>query len=114
MIDKTMTEDKEIKNENRLTKMEERLKNIEEKVDKLPDLIMERFEAKVAIIKQDALREARIEDEKVFIKKNDVEFLERVICDIVSQQIGRWFIAKVVFGAAAIALVINYIITLYK
>jgi hypothetical protein len=106
--------DNAIKNENRLTKMEERLKNIEDKVDKLPDLIMERFEAKVAIVKQEALREARLEDEKVFVKRSDVEFLEKIVCDVVSKQVGKWFITKVVISTAVIVAVIQYIISLYK
>jgi hypothetical protein len=106
--------DNAIKNENRLTKMEERLKNIEDKVDKLPDLIMERFEAKVAIVKQEALREARLEDEKVFVKRSDVEFLEKIVCDVVSKQVGKWFITKVVISTAVIVAIIQYIISLYK
>lgn len=106
--------DNAIKNENRLTKMEERLKNIEDKVDKLPDLIMERFEAKVAIVKQEAIREARLEDEKVFVKRSDVEFLEKIVCDVVSKQVGKWFITKVVISTAVIVAVIQYIISLYK
>lgn len=106
--------DNAIKNENRLTKMEERLKNIEDKVDKLPDLIMERFEAKVAVIKQEAIREARIDDEKVFIKKGDIDFLEKMVCDVVSKQVGKWFITKVVISTAVIVAVIQYIISLYK
>lgn len=106
--------DSAIKNENRLTKMEERLKNIEDKVDKLPDLIMERFEAKVAIVKQEALKEARLEDEKVFVKRSDVEFLEKIVCDVVSKQVGKWFITKVVISTAVIVAIIQYIIGLYK
>lgn len=106
--------DNAIKNENRLTKMEERLKNIEDKVDKLPDLIMERFEAKVAIVKQEALKEARMDDEKVFIKKADVDFLEKIVCDVVSKQVGKWFITKVVISTAVIVAIIQYIISLYK
>ncbi len=106
--------DNAIKNENRLTKMEERLKNIEDKVDKLPDLIMERFEAKVMIIKQEAIKEARMDDEKVFIKKADVDFLEKIVCDVVSKQVGKWFITKVVISTAVIVAIIQYIISLYK
>jgi hypothetical protein len=106
--------DNAIKNENRLTKMEERLKNIEDKVDKLPDLIMERFEAKVMLIKQEAIREAMLEDEKVFVKRSDVEFLEKIVCDVVSKQVGKWFITKVVVSTAVIVAVIQYIISLYK
>jgi hypothetical protein len=103
-----------IKQENRLTKMEERLKTIEDKVDKLPDLIMERFEAKVMLIKQEAIREAMLEDEKVFVKRSDVEFLEKIVCDVVSKQVGKWFITKVVVSTAVIVAVIQYIISLYK
>lgn len=106
--------DNAIKNENRLTKMEERLKNIEDKVDKLPDLIMERFETKITIAKADAIRESILENEKMFIKKVDTEFLEKVICDVLSKQVGKWFITKVVVSTAVIVAVIQYIISLYK
>lgn len=64
-----MTEDKEIKNENRSTNMEADIKFIKKQLAELPDLIMQKFDAKVELIKQEALKEARTDDEKVFIKK---------------------------------------------
>jgi hypothetical protein len=106
--------DNAIKNENRLTKMEERLKNIEDKIDKLPKELMDLFRLEAREMKNEAIREARLEDEKVFVKRSDVEFLEKIVCDVVSKQVGKWFITKVVISTAVIVAVIQYIISLYK
>ena len=104
----------EIKQENRLTIMEADIKFIKKQLAELPDLIMQRFDAKVELIKQEAMKEARVEDEKVFIKRGDTDFLEKIVCDVVSKQVGKWFITKVVVSTAVIVAIIQYIIGLYK
>lgn len=51
---------------------------------------------------------------KYLLKKSDVDFLEKIVCDVVSKQVGRWFIAKVVVSTAVIVAIIQYIIEIYK
>ena len=108
--------DNAIKNENRLTKMEERLKTIEEKVDNLPNLIMEKFLLQAEIIKTETLQQARDDDDKRYAKIDaeklmDEDYFDKRVNDVISKQIGRWFITKVVVSTAVIVAIIQYVIS---
>ena len=109
-----MTDDKDIKNENRLTTMEGRLKNIEEILKDLPQQIIEGVMLQVQIIKNEAVEQYRREAEAKYCLKSEVadivaaEKFEKKVCDIISTQVGKWFVTKVVIGSGLIIAILQY------
>jgi hypothetical protein len=115
-----MTEDKDLKNENRLTKMEERLQSIEDTLKAMPKTIIEGVILQVQIIKNEAVEQYRKEAEGKYALKSDIEIVkdtkkfEDAICGVVEKQVGKIFIAKIVVSTGVIIAVMQFIIEKYK
>ena len=44
----------------------------------------------------------------------DIDFLEKIVCDVVSKQVGKWFITKVVVSTGVLIAIMQFIIEKYR
>lgn len=118
-----MAEDKEIKTENRMTNMEADIKYIKKTLEELPKKISEDLksqidrvyidiENRIELVKLEALRKAREDDEEVFLKKEgDETVIETVVCNVIKKEIGKWFLKSVlaqIFASILISALVFY------
>lgn len=118
-----MAEDKEIKTENRMTNMEADIKYIKKTLEELPKKISEDLksqinrvyldiENRIEIVKLEALKQARRDDEEVFLKREgDEPLIEAVVCNVIKKEIGKWFLKSVlaqIFASIFISALVFY------
>lgn len=118
-----MTEEKDLKIENRMTNMESDIRYIKKTLEELPKKISEDLksqidrvyldiENRIEIVKLEALKKAREDDEDVFLKKSgDEGIIETLVCNVIKKEIGKWFLKSVlaqIFASIFISALVFY------